>query len=470
MKIAFIHYHLKTGGVTTVLGQQVEAIRDVCRTLVLSGAPPESNFSAATRVLDTLAYDEFRTRPVVTPDTAAKSVLEAIHAHFGAPADVVHVHNPTLSKNKYLLMILKALQQKGATLLLQCHDFAEDGRPQVYYSEPYPADCHYGVINSRDYDLLIRAGLKPKGLHRIFNTVKRFDFPAPRAAIANRVLYPIRAIRRKNIGEAILLSLYFRNQETLAITLPPNSPMDFTPYEDWKAFVREKHLNVKFDVGLTNDFLDLVQASRFLLTTSISEGFGFSFLEPWLADKLLWGRKLPEICTDFERNGIRLDHLYSHLLVPLDWIDKNAFHTHWRTCVERVGDRFNADVSAAEIETAASTITANDRIDFGFLNEGFQKQIISKLLTDNRAYRYLIRLNPYLSAPGFVVEPADLIAHNREHIQKNYALENYRQTLLSVYRQVADTAIRQQIDKSVLLKGFMDLGQFSLLKWCDDAG
>lgn len=33
MKIAFIHYHLKTGGVTSVLKQQVETLRDVCDVL-----------------------------------------------------------------------------------------------------------------------------------------------------------------------------------------------------------------------------------------------------------------------------------------------------------------------------------------------------------------------------------------------------------------------------------------------------
>jgi hypothetical protein len=33
-------YHLKTGGVITVLKQQVEAVRDKCEVLALSGEPP----------------------------------------------------------------------------------------------------------------------------------------------------------------------------------------------------------------------------------------------------------------------------------------------------------------------------------------------------------------------------------------------------------------------------------------------
>ena len=37
MKIALMHYHLKTGGVTTVIKQQIRAVRGICETLVLTG-------------------------------------------------------------------------------------------------------------------------------------------------------------------------------------------------------------------------------------------------------------------------------------------------------------------------------------------------------------------------------------------------------------------------------------------------
>lgn len=42
MKIAFIHYHLQTGGESTVLSQQAEAIRDDCLVLVLTVEAPTS--------------------------------------------------------------------------------------------------------------------------------------------------------------------------------------------------------------------------------------------------------------------------------------------------------------------------------------------------------------------------------------------------------------------------------------------
>ena len=113
-------------------------------------------------------------------------------------------------------------QNRGIRLFLQIHDFAEDGRPHLYYPGEYPADCHYGVINSRDYKILLNAGLEQKGLHKLFNMVNPFDGTRQDRGEKNVVLYPVRAIRRKNIGEAILLSLFFKNGATLAITRATN--------------------------------------------------------------------------------------------------------------------------------------------------------------------------------------------------------------------------------------------------------
>jgi len=191
-----------------------------------------------------------------------------------------------LAKNINFLKILKALQKRGIRLFLQIHDFAEDGRPLSYFSEEYVSDCHYGVINSRDYNILLKAGLKKQGLHKIFNTIKPIDFNNKKINPGNYVLYPIRAIRRKNIGEAILLSLFFQNNETLTITLPPNSMPDIISYVGWKNFVKENNLDVEFEAGLKKDFSELVLSAKFIITTSITEGFGFSFLEPWTAKKI----------------------------------------------------------------------------------------------------------------------------------------------------------------------------------------
>ena len=291
MKIAFIHYHLKTGGVTTVLRQQVESILDPCELLVLSGEPPESSFPCDVVHIPGLGYDIFG-RNLMEPESVATAIIEAIHSKWKNGCDLVHVHNPTLKKNANFLKILNVLNNRGLKLFLQIHDFAEDGRPFSYFAEEeYIENCHYGVINSRDYDILLKTGLKKEGLHKIFNTITPFHSNTKDVILKKYILYPIRAIRRKNIGEAILLSLFFKKNAPLVITLPPNSPADINSYENWKTFVMETKLNVIFEAGLTHEFSDLVLSSDFLITTSIAEGFGFSFLEPWTANKISLGAK-----------------------------------------------------------------------------------------------------------------------------------------------------------------------------------
>ena len=452
-----------------MLKQQVESILDTCDLLVLSGEPPESPFPCDVVHIPGIGYD-ISGRNMMESERVATAIIEAIHLKWKDGCDLVHVHNPTLKKNANLLKILNALKERGLKLFLQIHDFAEDGRPLSYFAEEeYIEDCHYGVINSRDYNLLLKTGLKKEGLHKIFNTITPFHFNAEDAILKNYVLYPIRAIRRKNIGEAILLSLFFKKNAPLVITLPPNSPADIKSYENWKTFVTENKLNVIFEAGLTHEFSDLVLSSDFLITTSITEGFGFSFLEPWTAEKYLWGRKLPDICQDFEQSSIRLNHLYTRLDVPMDWVDKDMFFYTWKSGIQKVSAMFGATIDDISINTAYEKATINDVIDFGLLNEPFQQKIISTVLSSSANRKKLIRLNPFLSNPGCLSNKDELIQHNMEAVLFNYNQHKYREKLLDIYTKVLMDNVCQKIDKKVLVSEFLSLNNFSLLKWYDNA-
>jgi len=467
MKIAFVHYHLKAGGVTTVLKQQVEAINDACELLILTGEPLEKPFPADTVYIPGMGYDEGEPRQTIDPQLVAESIIKAIFEKFNGTCDVLHVHNPTLAKNKNFLTLLKTLQRKKINLFLQIHDFAEDGRPSSYFPDEYVPDCHYGVINSRDYGVLLKAGLKKEGTHIIFNMIDPFHFEDKDVKAGNHVLYPIRAIRRKNIGEAILLSRFFKNRETLSITLPPNSEADIKSYNGWKAYVKSNNLDVEFEAGLQQNFESLVLSSKFLITTSITEGFGFSFLEPWTAKKLILGRRLAATCRDFERNGIHLDHMYTNLLVPIEWVGKNVFFEKWRSWLSNRCKHFNFAIDEEKIIEAFKKITQNGMIDFGLLDESFQKQILSRVLSGKTNADRLIRLNPYLQFPGNVSNRSDLIQNNRKAVLRNYNKTIYKQNLMEIYRNVIRTSIRQKIDKQMLLSQFLNPETFSLLKWSD---
>jgi glycosyltransferase involved in cell wall biosynthesis len=466
MKITFMHYHLKPGGVTTCLKQQVQALKNDCDMLVITGEMPDDAFPADTVIIPELAYSALQREPFRARD-AASAIINAIQTRLKGPCDVLHVHNPMLAKNKKFLQILKALQKSGVCLLLQVHDFAEDGRPQSYYNEDYPEDCHYSVVNTRDYNILLKSGLKKEGLHLIFNAAKLPAVEADDSAKGTDVVYPIRAIRRKNIGEAILLSLFFKNDDVLVITLPPNSPADIESYKSWKAFVADHQLNVEFDHGLNQPFEAIVRSARYLLTTSITEGFGFTFLEPWLFDKLVWGRRLSDICTDFEANGLLLDHMYDELKVPLDWVGSDGFFDKWSRTILNVSRSFDFQIHKNQIQAAFDIIIAEGTVDFGLLDEPFQKKVINLLLAGNANRKRISLLNPPLSKIGKVWNATDIIKSNRNAVLRNYSMARYRRKLLSTYKHVATTAVRQRLDKKKLLTEFFDLRKFSLLKWGD---
>lgn len=466
MKIVLIHYHLKTGGVTTVIQRQAAALQAAgWDVMILTGEAPPDDFPFSASFIPGLGYEHLLEGDH-SAENVFRSILNTIQRCWPGGPDVVHIHNPTLAKNKILQMILKKLHAAGITLLCQIHDFAEDGRPDAYFDESYVEDCHYAVVNQRDYQLLLDAGLDSRGCHFLPNPVSTPPIQSQAAhAKQGSILYPIRAIRRKNIGEAILLSLYLKPPGLVQITLPPNSPGDFGPYYQWRDFVQRHRLSIEFESGLKKEFSALMQQCRYVLTTSITEGFGFAFLEPWCMGKALWGRLLPDICRSYIDAGIRLDHLYTHLVVPIHWLEAEALRHQWKTVMHSVSERYNFALSQHQIDDAWSVVATGDFIDFGLLSEPFQRPIIEKVMSESAAYQRLIALNPFLSRPGPPEISGDWLEQNSAAVVQHYSAENYTIRLLHTYTHVANTKIRQSINKNTLLSVFLSPQRFSLLKW-----
>jgi hypothetical protein len=462
MKIVLVHYHLKTGGVTTVLKQQIAALHGVGETLVLTGDRARAALPCPVVEIAELGYD--RPDRADVPEIVAAKVLAAIDAHWPGGCDVVHVHNPTLAKNRQFLKTIKRLQGAGVPLFLQIHDFAEEGRPGAYFGDAYPEDAHYGVINSRDGRYLIAAGLDPAGVHHLPNAVMPLPVE-PGLAPDPLVLYPVRAIRRKNLGEAILLAQFFKAGHRLAITQPPNSAADMGAYRAWKQFATGQGLNVDFEQGRSRDFATLVGAAQAIVATSIAEGFGFAFLEPWTAAKMLWGRRLPAPCEDFTGEGIDLSSLYDRINVRLAWCDAAAFRDQWRSAVFAGAQAYGFIVNPGDVDAAFARMTREGLVDFGLLSERFQRQVIVRLLSDSTVRDELTALNPWLADVGAAGDASALIAANREVVARRFGLDNYRERLLAIYARVVRHPVRHRIDKKALWRSFFDLDRFSLLQW-----
>ncbi len=398
--------------------------------------------------------------------TTADQVLQAIHRRWPEGCDILHVHNPLLAKNSRLLGILEHLQADGIRLLLQIHDFAEDGRPNAYYSSSkYTENCHYCVINSRDYGILLSAGLVEKGLHLLPNMVTPIEPKPGKPEDKKFILYPVRAIRRKNIGEAVLLTLLSEPGTRLAVTLAPDSPQDQTPYKSWLRFAEKNRLSVLFEASRRYRFEDLLKSAESLVTTSITEGFGFSFLEPWTAGRFLAGRKLADICRDFEENGLRLDHLYERLMIPLSAFDENLFFDRWLSCIKKNVDRFGVPMGTAMLRESYRDMTKNDWVDFGLLDEPLQQQAMERVIADTQLRRAIRDHNPLIRGWLYPPDRNERIADNRNAVSACYNKDVYRERLMAVYKTVMTVDVVQKIDKARLARAFLRPETFSLLKW-----
>ena len=133
MRILISHFHLQTGGVTRVIEHACTALVSAGhRVLVVAGEPPQQPLpeGAGFAVVPALAYEE--RRPAVGPSQLAAELEATALKCLGGLPDLWHVHNHCLGKNLALPGALLELAQRGRRLLLQPHDFAEDGRPGLY--------------------------------------------------------------------------------------------------------------------------------------------------------------------------------------------------------------------------------------------------------------------------------------------------------------------------------------------------
>ncbi len=409
---------MKPGGVTRIIESQLKALapREQPRKVILATGEAPQDFSVLAdevNVFDDLNY--------LTDESHLKSRLHRLKLFMTKfPEDVIfHVHNLNLGKNPLLTYAVYLEARNGRKILNHCHDFAED-RPENYeflkriieneFGESlknvlYPDLPNYrmSVINQFDRNRLIEYGVKPDRVELLENPVAlpiydklsdmqiskiRKEFGAENKKL---MVYPVRGIRRKNLGEFILLATIFSLDSEWVTTLPPQNPEELKEYRKWKRFCEKNDIRVHFEAGEKFGFAAIMQSADRCITTSIKEGFGMAFLEPWLFGKPVVGRRLPQVCQDFAGYGIKFPVLYDKL--------------------EVASGRDFADLSLEE--KMAFILEAKDdrdkRMDF-------------------------LAANPQLELIWAEV-PEELLENNIENIKNNYSLKSYGDKLYAIYKK-----------------------------------
>lgn len=426
MKLIIFHYHLNPGGVTRIIESQLETLRHGKKsfeTIVLTGG------------CDHVAkYEQLGAQVVVDPDlnyllpeqNNYVKKFEAIDKKLRSicsKEDILHFHNLNLGKNPLVTLAISKMAQEGYRVLNHAHDFSED-RPlnhaflrdiiEEHFGEKmckvmYPdlPNYRFAVLNGFDLKRLKTYGVEPGRCSLLPNPVV-FASEAPTGTPGDWrkevckdltldgskriVTYPVRVIRRKNIGEFILLAALFREDANWVVTQPPKNPVEIEPYEKWKVFCKEKNINIVWEAGTKTDFEKLLRISDFCLTTSIQEGFGMVFMEPWLLGTPVVGRDIPMVTSDLKASGVQFPLLYDKLVV-------------------------------------------NDNKNLHEFDMNEQMQVISAIVSSELNKNEILKNNPYL---------LDLLNHvNNTLIKKNnrvildtYSLENYGLKLYGLYRRI----------------------------------
>ncbi len=510
MKLAIGHYHLNRGGVTRVIENQLLALdrtvddRQRHEAIILYGGLCQD---WPVDLPDRLQRIRLRLYPVPELDydgqhrtstgNLGQRLMQTLQQLNFTPAEtVVHIHNHSIGKNAALPRAVWDLAERGYGLLLQIHDFAEDQRPGNFrlladaaggqadwHRRLYPQapSVHFAVLNGRDRGILQSAGVAAEQLHFLPNPVllsgsapdrdstrikldQLFSVPTD----ARFVVYPVRGIRRKNLGESLLHSLLAPEGTFFGMTLPPLNPAERARYEQWKTVALRLRPPFRFELGGA-DGLSLAEnlaACDAVLTTSVAEGFGMVYLETWLADRPLMGRDLPEITQDFTAVGLNLTRLGHRLGIPADWLD-----------LDRLGqtflDAFRVTMAAynrpepSDLGRQVDHKLRGDTVDFGDLDESFQIEVIDRVAREASARNELLATNPWI-APATGDGTEELVRANAGVVRRKFSLEPSGARLAAVYQAILESPRGHEIQPlarpGAILDHFLDVARFRLLR------
>ncbi len=479
MKVALVHYHLQPGGVTRVIENTIHAWEksdsgpEDC--VVLSGRPYPGKVLPHVRVVEGLDYADAQEAP--DPAVLADRLKEAARTALGGLPDLWHIHNHSLGKNPALSGAVARLAQSGARLLLQPHDYAEDGRPENFRNlantQPsiYPTggQIHYAALNRRD-QLFLQTTLDGHSspVHLLANAIP----PAPTGAQSaptrtypeipeNLFLYPVRAVRRKNLGELALLSAA-HPEIHFASSLGPTNPAYAPIYESWIEFARGHELGVTYGLGEQTEatFPEMVSLAQAIVNVSVAEGFGLGFLEPWTFGKSLCGRNLPEITADFSELGVNLDNLYTELRVDPGLVDRKELTTAISGAMSTAYASYQRGVPSDAVNRALHSICTEDGIEFGRLNEPLQKRVITQI-KDSADELKAVR-----KQAGLEILDRSRIQSNLSAVTQNFCSARYGQKLSDIYKEVVSAEAEKVCfaDASKMLDQFLCPERFNLLR------
>ena len=323
------------------------------------------------------------------------------------------VHNYHLGKNPvFTAALMRAAEGGRRNMLFHIHDFPECGRREnlerldgVLEGPPYPSGPHirYAVINERDRRILADGGLGD-AVSLLSNPVPRppqgeGDGSALRAALAERcgkdnpgflpdapiLLYPVRAIRRKNVLEAALLARVLDEPANLIVTLKGESAQEKGYSSAVEGAFRDGRIPGVWCPESTGDarlsYANLASGCDGVISTSVQEGFGYLFLNAIYWRKPLLARYLDILDGLLDIFGDYPRRFWADFRVPAEAELKERTMAAYMEKVESQSSGIPPK-SLKSLRSSAQKIAAGGGIDVSFLSVSDQLEALKRAAGD----------------------------------------------------------------------------------------
>ena len=435
MTLTVLHYHFRPGGVRRVIECGLPPLAramDCSGVTLLSGeAPPSDWREMMERALHpcpvrwiahpALGYWSEQKEPA---PVAAEAICGVLREAIGK--GTLWAHNLSVGRNLLLAREVTALPD-SVPVWLHHHDWWWDGRWErwpEFSAQGFESLIHAVRVTLPAGDHVRHLCVNATDARRLSHWLNEevayvpniLAPPEPdpeRIAIAREFLrhttgaphcwlYPCRALRRKNIAEALLVQRCLAPEAITVTTGGPSSAAEEHYFDRLAASARAQRWPLFPAVASTAgtpDVLSLTAAAEAVIVTSLKEGFGLPYGEAALAGRPCLARIPGGLEETLAPAGIPFARRWSALPVPRDGFDSRAERERLQCGRERLAPLLPPELLPLLSECSAESAGASS-VDFGSLTLSAQLEVLTALKPGSSLPGLLsVEMSPLQAAP-----------------------------------------------------------------------
>jgi hypothetical protein len=429
MELCVLHYHFRPGGVRRVIELGLPALvraTGCTRVTLAAGEAPDNAWrtemesalhpcAVAWHIEPALGYWSELNQPAMEVRAAIRASLHQLVK----PGVTFWAHNLSVGRNLLLAQELAALPPT-TTLWLHHHDWWWDGRwerwPEmqtqgfkalaeaVQATLPLADNVRHFCVNLTDAHRLtdwtgaeFRFLPNPLSVPRVTpeEIAAARDFLRRRTGADSWWINPCRALRRKNIAEAIFVQQTFARDAATVTTGGPSSAAEGHYYNTLTAAAASNGWPLHAGIATHPDCPPvpaLMAAADTVIITSLREGFGLPYCEAALLRRPCRARIPHGLESTLHQLGVPFAEQWHTLPVPPHYYNQARETAHFAAGHEKLRALLPEELH----ETTRTPLPPPEEMDFGRLSLAGQLEALSTRIANPGGHR--VRL-PASAAP-----------------------------------------------------------------------